>query len=126
MKLSHRIELKLEKQFRKDNHGRDHHFYFADDIVINEDMIAEGVEITWTTEDQTEFEIWFPRERNPLSIFFLCKWFTLKSRNHKITKTIDRNIGCKHEVDYYFYSIYNKSTQTLAHGHSSPKMIIKK
>ncbi len=120
------INIPLKKKSRIDNYGKDHHYYFADDIIIKAEQIAKGVQITWTTDDKSDFEIWFPRERNPLSIFFLFKWFTIRSRNHKITKTISRNIHCENEEEYYYYSIYNKSVQTMAHGHSSPKMIIKK
>lgn len=103
---------KIEKKETNSN------IYFIDTIEIDRKELQNGVEITWHADD-TEFEIWFPRDQNPFSN--LPEQAHLNSENKTITKRIRNNL----KPGTYSYFIFCQKTKTMAEGNSFPSMIIK-
>lgn len=94
--------------------------YFIDDIVINMNELKNGMEIIWLADD-TDFDIWFPKDRNPFSTFYFLRSLPAKSRNCRIKKRIRKNL----KPGTYYYCLYCKNNKTMAEGNSFPKMIIR-
>jgi len=105
---------KLEKKEEKSD------VYYIDTIEIDRGELQRGVEITWFSDD-TEFEIWFPKELNPFSNSNLPEQALLNSRGRRVKKRMPNNI----DPGTYEYSIFCKKTNTMAEGNSPPRMIIK-
>lgn len=111
-------ELKKIKEV--DEEGNEREYYYMDDIVINKHDIENGADITWYSEE-TDFQVWFPNERNPISRFFLFRWIPMYSHDKRLTKKISK----KAKPGTYYYSIFCSENDTMAEGNSSPKMIIR-
>jgi hypothetical protein len=93
--------------------------YKIETIKLSTKDVEKGLEITWKADD-TEFEIWFPSERNPLSIPWWCRRFSIKSKNKIITRKLRKDLKGE-----YYYSIYCYRTKNMAVSNSSPRMIIR-
>lgn len=102
----------------EDDKGRK--LFKIDNIKLKLKEVKNGVKITWQAED-TEFEIWFPKERNLISVPWYCQWRRIRSRNMRITRTIRGDTE-----GVYEYSIYCSKTENLAEGNSAPRMIVMK
>jgi len=99
--------------------GRDG-LYHIDDIVIDQSELNNGVEVIWQAED-TDFEIWFPKDKHPFPNRGASSGNPSNSRNRKINKKIRKNL----ESGTYYYGVFCNKTNTMVEGNSFPKMIIK-
>jgi len=98
--------------------GRDD-LYHIDDIVIDRSELNNNVEVTWLADD-TEFEIWFPKDRHPFPNPGSSSGLPANSRGRRINKKIRNNL----DPGTYYYGVFCNKTNTMAEGNSFPKMII--
>jgi hypothetical protein len=119
MKRESNHTYKLQQVEEFDSDGNPIMRYKIENIHLNLNEVKNGIKITWLAED-TEFEIWFPRERNLISVPWYCRWRRIRSKNMRITRTIRGE-----EPGDYEYSIYSSLTENLAKGNSSPRMIVR-
>lgn len=114
--MSNRNNHNCKIQKKSDREG----MYHVDDIVIDRSELNNEVEITWLAED-TEFEIWFPKERHPFPSRGVSRGIPANSRGRRINKKIRKNL----EPGTYYYGVFCNKTNTMVEGNSFPKMIIK-
>jgi len=105
-------------KIEKKNQNSD--LYFIDTIEIDQDELQRGVEVSWIAED-TEFEIWFPKDQNPFSNSNLPDEAILNSRGRHLKKRLRNNL----DSGTYFYGIFCKKTKTMVESNSPPRMIIR-
>jgi hypothetical protein len=121
----------------KDINGETVPCYKVKTIDLNIEDVRDGIEITWIAAD-TDFELWFPGKRNPLSRPWWCRRFSLKSKDKTIRVKLRRNFekselgeGCEGVVrggrpgEVFYYSIYTAKNNGMVIGNSSPRMIIR-
>jgi hypothetical protein len=99
--------------------GKEKEVYKIEKILLKIEDVNKGLEITWKAKD-TEFEIWFPGARNPLSVPRWCRRCSIKSKDMTITRRLRKDL----KGDYY-YSMYCYRTKNMAESNSSPRMIIR-
>ncbi|TVR26492.1 MAG: hypothetical protein EA390_14810, partial [Balneolaceae bacterium] len=75
-KGNHIYELKTEERVED---GDRIELYKVETIILDKDDVKNGIVITWKAKD-TDFEIWFPGKRNPLSTPRWCRRFSIKSK----------------------------------------------
>jgi hypothetical protein len=95
--------------------------YFIDDIIIDKKRLRKGLEITWLADD-TDFELWFPKDRHPFAGFIFLRTLPVSSCDRKIV----RKLRTRLEPGTYYYSIFCNENRTMAEGNSSPKMIVRR
>lgn len=99
--------------------------YKIDLIYLNQKELKEGIEITWLADD-TEFEIWFPKELNSITFPWYQRFFRNRSGNKQITRKFRGNFKLDPESKLViYYSIFCSKTDSMAIGGSSPRMIIR-
>ena len=95
--------------------------YFVEDIVIDKNKSGHNPTITWSSDD-TEFEIWFPRDRNPVTGIPFLRRLSANSRGRRVIRHFKnlKNL----EPGVYHYTIFCKKNNSMAEGNSPPRMII--
>lgn len=100
--------------------------------TVNSITVKVGDTVIWFSE-QTDFRIWFPGGRDPLSI---RESNIIKAGNEfrrKVpqcaTESFENNVfdpETESKEESYQYCIFCYENNTMAEGNSSPEMIIKK